>query len=108
MERNIIRAKLASGLVRQLKLWCRTEFQLGSLVKRIEASVLSRLDYGLHISWPISMTHCGKMDRILRQALRTISASTAETLCEASQLNSSFHNMEQVHVNNIAIEYVKI
>ena len=104
LEGNITKAKSALGLVRYA---AGQNIQLSSLVKLVRATVLSRLEYRLHNCSPISKTQYANMDKILNQALRTISGATAKTSGEVIQFYLGFYSMEQVHVSKMAKEYVK-
>ena len=42
-----------------------------SLVSLVRATVQSRLEYGLHICYPVSGAQFGRMDKILNHDLRT-------------------------------------
>ena len=79
LEKNISLAKLALGLV---KYAAGQNIQLKSLVKLVRATVLSRLEYGLHICSPISKTQFAKNYRI--------SGATAKTSGEAIQFYLGF------------------
>ena len=49
-----------------------------------------------------------RMDRILNEALRIISGTTAKTSGEALQFYLGFYSMDQMYVRKIAKAYIKV
>ena len=65
---NINKAKKSLGGICYA---ARQSIKLSSLVSIVRATVQSRLEYGLHICYPVSDAQFGRMDKILNHDLRT-------------------------------------
>ena len=68
---NINKAKKSLGGICYAARQSTNLSSLVSLVSLVRATVQSRLEYGLHISYPVSDAQFGRMDKIVNHDLRT-------------------------------------
>ncbi|KXJ09046.1 RNA-directed DNA polymerase from mobile element jockey [Exaiptasia diaphana] len=101
---NINKAKKALGVIRYA---AGQNIQLKSLVTLVRATIVSRLEYGLHLCCPISKTQFSKMDKVLNQSLRIISGAAQKTSGEALQFYLGFHSMEYYYKMRAGKELVR-
>ena len=101
---NLNKAKKALGVVRYA---AGQNVQLKSLVNLVRATVVSRLEYALHVCCPVSKSQFNRMDKLLNQALRIISGAAQKTSGEALQFYLGFHNMEQQYKMKVVKEFAR-
>ena len=104
INNNIRKARKALGVVRYAT--CQ-QVTLNSLVNLVRATILSKLEYGLHVCCPISDAQFDRMDMILNQALKIISGATQKTSGEALRFYLGFHSLKQIYKIKSAKELVR-
>ncbi|XP_028514605.1 uncharacterized protein LOC110238129 [Exaiptasia diaphana] len=94
ISNNIRKAKKALIVIRYAA--CQN-ITLNSLVSLVRSTVLSRLEYGLHVCCPISDNQFKRMDMLLNQALRVISGAAQKTSGEALKYYLGFYSIKQLY-----------